>query len=58
MCTDTCRTVAFCGLGIFFLSLLVVAHHWALANGAPGDWYTGLSPLEYRNKYNREMAYV
>ena len=28
-----------------FLSLLVVAHHWALANGAPGDWYTGESNL-------------
>ncbi len=23
-----------------FLSLLVVAFHWAIANGAPGDWYT------------------
>ena len=22
-----------------FLSFLVVAHHWALANGGPGDWY-------------------
>ncbi|MCL3779025.1 hypothetical protein EMN47_01360 [Prolixibacteraceae bacterium JC049] len=22
-----------------FLTLLVVAHHWAIANGAPGDWY-------------------
>ena len=28
-----------------FLSLLVVAHHWALANGAPGDWYNGESNL-------------
>lgn len=22
-----------------FLTMLVVAHHWAIANGAPGDWY-------------------
>ena len=28
-----------------FLSLLVVAHHWALANGAPGNWYTAESNL-------------
>lgn len=28
-----------------FLSLLVVAHHWALANGGPGDWYTLESQL-------------
>lgn len=28
-----------------FLSLLVVAHHWALANGGPGDWYTNESHL-------------
>lgn len=28
-----------------FLTLLVVAHHWALANGGPGDWYTVESNL-------------
>ena len=31
------------------LSLLVVAHHWALANGGPGNWYTGENNLgEFR----------
>lgn len=32
-----------------FLTLLVVAHHWAISNGAPGDTYyseSHLSPLE------------
>lgn len=28
-----------------FLTILVVAHHWAIANGAPGDWYFTESSL-------------
>lgn len=28
-----------------FLSFLVVAHHWAIAMGAPGGWYTAESNL-------------
>lgn len=32
-----------------FLTILVVLHHWAIANGAPGDWYLTenyLKPVE------------